>query len=483
MGEKRRNGIRKHIRGRGLSTDNGNLKANDLMALFAERRRTSLFPLECVILLGHKSGLSFLKKDLLSRAGEPEVGEAFIREKCLNSPLFKSRPITRGELVMSEGSGRIRSIIMTFSTISYAVACFQRAVPSVLFGELSGMMHLSNGWVAVCSGTFFLGSAIAAFSINSLTDRLSPILCHGVSVILQSAAAMILCFANSIVYGCIARFFVGVGCGPSLILHLLVAIRSSIVPRTFFQDQVAAIIAGCFGTVVCQVVLSVVLDLDVWWPAILIITTGTGIGVGVALIMLHNRLKLTNFELAQAQVHQLGNSLLELDEDSRAKARKVTPCQFLGLILQFTLPPAVFFNFVGLWAGPYLTHYLTFIPRDSGVVQASVSLGGLLGRFVAGVVANRVKMGRVLRKIVLLSLGVVALAVIAALTWMPKTVSGGAALVLFTLMGFTTLAGVPIVASMFKPEGEESRHIAIGAGLVNVLGLIARGRSGLRGLA
>jgi MFS family permease len=364
---------------------------------------------------------------------------------------------------------------MFFSTISYAVASFQRAVTSVLFGELSGMLGVSNGWVTICSGMFFLGSAIAAISVGSAVRCVSPVLLQGVFVLLESAAGLILCFANSFIYGCIARFFVGVGCGPSLLLHLFIAMRSSITPRTFFRGQAAAIIAGCIGTVFCQIILSVVLDFDVWWPSLLIVTTGVGASAGVMLSVLHKRLQMTTVELAQAQVHQLANPLLELDEESKAKPGKITCCTFVALILQFACAPAVFFNVVSLWAGPYLTHYMTFITRDSGIVQASLSLGGLIGLFSAGVVVNRVKITKVLRKIILLALSTVVLAVIAALTWMPRTISGGVALVLFVFIGFATLAGVPIVATAFKPEKEESKHIVIGTGVMNLVVCVAQG--------
>jgi MFS family permease len=112
-----------------------------------------------------------------------------------------------------------------------------------------------------------------------------------------------------------------------------------------------------------------------------------------------------------------------------------------------------------LWVYPFLTHRLSYIPRESGNLEAVLTFGFFFGLFSSGAIAKRCR----IHKILIGVLNVIAIGAVLGLTFFPVDPSGAFVVELFFLFGCATGGVVPLAVSLIdQTHMEDGKHLIHG---------------------
>lgn len=341
-------------------------------------------------------------------------------------------------------------------SILYALVFFQRTCPSIVSADMAADYKVAIKDLGVFSSIYFYPYAIVQPFAGLLSDIVDPALVIGICQLVAGVGAIICGLSKSLSVGCVGRFLVGLGCGPTYV-PLIRTIANWFPLRLYAQMCGLALAIGGVGGIIAQGPLSSFAEAVGWrWSFY---------GIG-ALGIFFSILQLI-FVRGDPVTH--GYEPVNMDLKKKAEEAESTlkeKCQQLWLhfkqavsypwiwivIIYSVFCSGPFFDVSGMWAGPFLTDCYLYSKTKVGNTLIALSIGLIAGSLLVPPLSSLFKT----RKWVLCITAGIATVSLIIFAILGSKVKYGGIIVLFLLIGMFTNAQTsvcyPLIREYFHPS-------------------------------
>ncbi len=322
--------------------------------------------------------------------------------------------------------------------------------------EMNKEFQLSAQQFGQFFGIYTLGNLAFLFPAGLLLDRFSVRTLLLFSFVLSVVSGYLFSILSDLNLMLVARFFGGVAAAFSFLSAVKLASR-------WFEPRHMALVVGMivtvamFGGWVSQAPLTILTAQVGWRSAMQLVAY-----LGVALILL--QFLIVRDEPAGAEKEELAEHQSLTQENFLVTLLKVLANKqnwLAGLYVSLVNLPV--FIIGGVWGGAYLTQMHSFSQLEATGITGMIFVGLIFGSPLAGLVSD--KMG--LRKLPMIIGGVLTIAILAAITFMP-TMSWWVEMVLYFILGVICSAqviGYPVIAES-NPHAITATATSLGSMLI-----------------
>lgn len=277
---------------------------------------------------------------------------------------------------------RIGSFIIY--SLLYALVFFQRTCPSIVSSDMAIDYGVAIKKLGVFSSIYFYPYAFVQPFAGLLADVIDPAFVIGVCQIIAGAGAIICGFSKSFSVGCIGRFLVGLGCGPTYVP--IVRIIANWFPLKYNAHMLGVLLAiGGAGGIVAQGPLSTFAAAVGWrWSFY-----GIG-GIGLVLSVLELIFvrgdpttfgyKPVNKDLALKAESAKESTIKEKLFQLALNFKVVISYPWFWLVVVYSVfCSGPFFDISGMWGGPFLQDVFGYTKTKSGNTLIALSVGLIFG--------------------------------------------------------------------------------------------------------
>lgn len=339
-------------------------------------------------------------------------------------------------------------------SLLYALVFFQRTCPSIVSADMAEDYHVPMKDLGVFSSIYFYPYAFIQPFAGLLADIIDPAYVIGAGQLLAGTGAIICGLSKSLSVGCVGRFFVGLGCGPSYVP--IIRIIANWFPLKYYAHFCGLCLAiGALGGIVAQGPLSEFAEAVGWrWSFY-------GIG-GLGIILAITELifvrgdptsfgyKPVNKDLARKSGTETSakEKMLQLYQNFK---EVVTYGWFWVVVVYSFFCSGPYFDISGMWAGPFLTDTYQFSKSKVGNTQIALSVGLVAGSLFVPPISSWCHT----RKWVLFVADIIATISMSVLAIWGSEVPYAVLIILFLLIGMFTnsLTSVcyPLIREYFHP--------------------------------
>lgn len=338
----------------------------------------------------------------------------------------------------------------------YALVFFQRTCPSIVSNDMAADYHCPIKDLGVFSSIYFYPYAIVQPFAGLLADVIDPAFVIGACQLVAGLGAIICGASKSLSVGCLGRFFVGLGCGPTYV-PLIRIIANWFPLRLYAQMCGIALAIGGAGGIIAQGPLSS-LSVKIGWRWCFYGIGGIGIILS-ALLLIFVRGDPTSFGYEPVNI-----DLAKKSEDAESTLKeklmqlwnnfKQAICYpWLWIVIVYSVfCSGPYFDISGMWAGPFLTDCYGYSKTKVGNTQMALSFGLIAGSLLVPPLSSLFKT----RKWVLCGTAGIATIAIAIFAALGSKVNYFGIIILFLLIGMFTNAQTsvcyPLIREYFHPS-------------------------------
>ena len=336
----------------------------------------------------------------------------------------------------------------------YALVFFQRTCPSIVSDKMAADYGVAVKDIGVFSSIFFYPYGIVQPFAGLLSDVVEPAFVIGISQFIAGIGSIVCGLSENMAVGCIGRFLVGLGCGPTYVP--IVRIVANWFPLRFYSHMCGALLAiGGVGGIVAQGPLTSLSKLIGWrWCFY-----GIG-GIGIILSVLE-------MIFVRGDPQTLGYKPINKNIESKAENESSIKDKFVQLFANFkqvvTYPwfwlivvycifcSGPYFDISGLWGGPFLQDVFKFESTKTGNTLIALSVGLIAGSIFVPPLSSLFRT----RKWVLFTTCLIAFISLLIFTILGSKLPFAVVIILFLFIGmFTnsmTSVCYPLVREYFHP--------------------------------
>jgi sugar phosphate permease len=278
-----------------------------------------------------------------------------------------------------------RIAIYTNMVILYAIVMFQRACPSIVAADMALDYGVEKSELGIFSSIFFWSYGLIQPFTGMLCDIVEPAFLIGGSQLLAAFGAVICGFSQSLAVGCVGRFFVGLGCGPTF-----VPLSRSLVgwfPLSMYATMNGLTMAiGGVGGVIAQGPLATLTGSIGWrWSFYVVGIFGAFFAI-LCLIFVRGSPELLGFP--PVNKHLAASSTVGLALQSRLailweNLKTVISLKWFWVAaLHVMLFNGPWYNLNGMWIAPFLEDVYGYAKQDAGNASMWLSIGLIIGGII-----------------------------------------------------------------------------------------------------
>ena len=276
-----------------------------------------------------------------------------------------------------------RIYAFTNAALTYTLVFFHRNCPSIVSDDMAKDYDVNKKKLGIFSSMYFYPYAVTQIFAGLLSDIFDPVLLIGISHIISSIGAFICGASNGITVGCIGRFLVGLGCGPT---YVPICRFSTTWFHLKYYSNIMGILlaAGGIGGIIAQYPLAAFTDKYGWRPAFYGIG---GLGFLLAILLLifcrgtpeDRGYKPVNPNQTEENNQPIKEKLNVLCNNFKIVIKNFHFWLCCGYIF---LKDGFFFDLSGMWGGPYLADVYQYSNSKKGITLVGISLGIIVASFI-----------------------------------------------------------------------------------------------------
>ncbi|KAH0794679.1 major facilitator superfamily transporter [Histomonas meleagridis] len=275
-----------------------------------------------------------------------------------------------------------RIFLFLIVAILYALVFFQRTCPSIVSTEMALDYNKTTSDLSIFSSIFFYPYGIVQPFAGLLADIIEPSYVIGIMQIIASIGTIVCGASGNIGVGCAARFFCGLGCGPTYVPVCRIILAW--FPQKNYAIMVGILLAfGGVGSIIAQAPLAQ-LATSIGWRGSFYLIGGINLFFSI-LCLIFVRGNPTKLNYLPVNTELTANS----GEQTTTKEKlltlrnnfvKVVTYPFFWLIVVYAVfSSGPYFDISGMWISPYLQHVLGYSRQESGNVSIMLSVGLIAG--------------------------------------------------------------------------------------------------------
>lgn len=275
-----------------------------------------------------------------------------------------------------------RVIIYVIISILYALVSFQRTCPSVVSAEMAKDYGIDKSKLSIFSSIFFYPYGLVQPFAGLLSDIMEPSYVIGIMQIISGVGAIICGFSKNLGTGCVGRFLVGLGCGPTYVAVCRIILAW--FPLKYYSIMIGITIAigGC-GSIVSQGPLATLGEL-IGWRNCFYGIGGLGIVFSIlCLIFVRGDPTKLNFEPVNKDLASNAKEESTLKEKLQILGENflhvVKYPWFWVVVVYAVFANGPFFDISGMWVSPYLQDVLGYSKTKAGNTSIAISIGLVIG--------------------------------------------------------------------------------------------------------
>ncbi|OHT08087.1 transporter [Tritrichomonas foetus] len=274
---------------------------------------------------------------------------------------------------------RISSFIII--SLLYALVFFHRTCPSIVSEDMAIDYGVAKKQLGIFSSVFFYPYGIIQPFAGLFADIIEPSFVIGFSQLLAGVGAFICGFSKSIGVGCLGRFLVGLGCGPTYVP--VVRCIANWFSLKYYPHMCGVLLAiGGVGGIIAQGPLASFAEAVGWrWSFYGIGCLGIIISILCLVFVRGNPVtygyKPVNKDLTVVDTHYTCKEMLiQLYKN----LRQVVAYPWFWLVVIYSVfCSGPFFDISGMWAGPYLSDVYHYSKTQVGNTCIALSIGLIVG--------------------------------------------------------------------------------------------------------
>jgi len=348
-------------------------------------------------------------------------------------------------------------------SVLYSLVFFHRVNPSIVADDMSADYNVSKASLSIFSSMYFYPYAVIQPFAGLLSDVMEPAYLIGVAHIVTSIGSSLCGYSDSFFGGCIGRFLVGLGCGPTYVpISRFFANWFSLEYYSILTGVILAV--GGLGGVIAQVFLPKINKIIGWRNSFYLFG-------GVDLLFSFLCLLLVNGNPVTIGYNPVNEDLNEdvskmpisekLDSLSKNFFSVIKLFHFWVVVVVVVLVAGPFFNAAGMWLGPYLKDVHNYGDEKAGSCQMYTSIGMILGSLILPYFSNKIKT----RKYVMIGNSIIGLTSSLIMFKFGKDLSTSLMKIVLTVFGFSTNP----IASVAYPLIREYYHPSVAATAVGCI--------------
>ena len=137
-------------------------------------------------------------------------------------------------------------IFIAICFIASFIISFQRTTPTVLYDELAAFVDQDDTKMGIYGSMFYFASFISFLLSSFLVSKFPLSYLLSIFLLIGGVGSIVLYFAKSFAVLCIARFIIGIGLSPAIVIMILI-FRSEHDPLTAYISQNLLFLTDMFG--------------------------------------------------------------------------------------------------------------------------------------------------------------------------------------------------------------------------------------------
>lgn len=347
-----------------------------------------------------------------------------------------------------------RIFVFVMIAIEYMLVFFQRTCPTITAGDMAETYKVEKSELGIFSSIFFYPYGLIQPFAGLLSDIIEPAFIIGGGQLVAAIGAIICGASKSLEVGCVGRFLVGLGCGPTYVPVCRCLLNW--FPLKMYATMTGLLLAiGAVGGIIASGPLASLIETMHWSYAFY----GVGaIGAVVSICVLifvrgnptANGYPPVNEDLAEVGAEipckERMNTLVE-------NLKKVVSYGWFWVVVLYCIfSSGPYFDISGLWAAPWLQDVFGESKAQSGTTCISLSIGLIAGSLLIPPLSSALHT----RKWALCITCTVAFVVSLLFTTLdPAKISYGARYVMLIFLGATTNSmtsvAYPLVREYYHP--------------------------------
>lgn len=309
---------------------------------------------------------------------------------------------------------RYRWIVFSLLAAAYFLVYFHRLSTAVVAVDLMRDLQASGTLIGLLAAAYFYPYALMQIPAGLLADSWGTRRTVTIFFFLAGIASVVFSLATTAWWAILARVLVGVGVAMLLVPTLKV-LTTWFQPTEFATTTGLLMGIGALGALGAATPLAWMSNWLGWRHSFLIIGLVTVIlAIGVWIVVRDRPENLGWPPISPVTVTGASNLSTSLSLRTGVKLVLSTPA-FWVLAVWYFFSCGTFFTFAGLWGGPYFMHVYGLTKDQSGHILSLAALGTIFGSPFLSVLSNRLGT----RKKILVAGGVVNLAMMAVLAFLP----------------------------------------------------------------
>lgn len=329
--------------------------------------------------------------------------------------------------------------LVVVASLSSFLVWYNRMLPAIMFDEIAYRVSVDPEFMGFYGATFFLGFTASHVAILLIRWKVKPVLFVLFGIIVMSFGSFGHGFAGTIAGVCACRTVIGIGAGAIVVpVHLLLKLAFDNPVRGRIQCLVTAV--GALGGMFSLGPLAQIVKMDNDFALVFLVFGGIGIATAVLALLLvrANSWKVEENALSDIILVTSG------DRNSTESRPMFGSLYSYAFIAYFACGPAVFFNFMSLWIGPYLTQFYAYSMVDGGYIAVIGVTGYLLGALMSIILWGRVE------RILLIFASVFSLTAVLVLMLTDRDIQNTLLFVAIFLLGFGAMGPAPVVMTVLE---------------------------------
>lgn len=269
-------------------------------------------------------------------------------------------------------------------SLSYAICLFFRSCPSMVADKMAQDYAVNKSNIGIFTSIYFYTYAITQPFVGLFVDVTEPGYIIGTSLLIGSTGNFVCGAGKSMLVGCIARAFVGIGCGPVYVsVNRCLVNWFEVHSYAFVLGIVHAI--GSLGYLVAQGPLAAMADNFGWRKSFYSVgIVGIIIGILVLFFVRGNPVvfhyKPLNKSLDKNAPDTPFKEKLQILISNIKTVVVSYPLWLCILYSIFTNGPFYVIN--GMWGTQYLEDVLEYSPQKAGNTMMVLTITGIIGNVI-----------------------------------------------------------------------------------------------------
>lgn len=340
-------------------------------------------------------------------------------------------------------------IFIILGSIASFIVSFQRTTPTVLYDELASYVGQDDTKMGIYGSMYYFSSFISFLLIAFFGTKMRLSYILSISFGIGGLGSLILSFSKTFLALCISRFIIGFGLGPVMMVTISIY-RLEYDSRTAFLSQNFLYLFDMLGALFTVGPFSSIIVLK-GWRTTLEILSGLTIILSVIFFFLAPKVMLLNQNSSSI-------NLSEFDMSNRTSSVYTVFKNYIFSLIWYVFTISGTLNLTTMWCGPYLMNFYLFSGIESGYVQMTLFIGGMIGSLFFCFIYDKMKNSSITRKITHMISNIALIIIAIIFMILKKSANYIVIIILLFMLGFFGMGPVSIMFSIVSKSYSTQFH-------------------------